>query len=138
MPNISLEDVKRMIDIENILIEIKDNHTEINDTNLIEALNLISDYIGDLDINDMEYIKQAIKLPFIQIEIFYDAYKSKQDQIKESQLIEYLTKTYNIDKHYIIKRLDQVKKIKNVEIKELYHKVNREEENKKTKGGKQK
>ena len=135
MPNISLQEVKRMIDIENSLMEIKNNGMQINNDNSIEILNLVIDYIGELDIKDMEYIEIAIKLPFREIKMYYDAYKSKQDKITETQFIEYLMKTYNIEKHYIIKRIDQVKRIKNVEAKELYHKVNIEEN---TKGGKQK
>ena len=135
MPNISLQEVKRMIDIENALIEIKNNGMQINNDNSIEILNLVIDYIGELDIKDMEYIELAIKLPFREIKMYYDAYKYKQDKITEKQFIGYLIRRYNIDKFFIIKRLDQIKRIKNVETKELYHKVNIEEN---TKGGKQK
>ena len=93
MPNISLQEVKRMIDIENALIEIKNNGMQINNDNSIEILNLVIDYIGELDIKDMEYIEIAIKLPFREIKMYYDAYKSKQDKITEKQFIGYLTRT---------------------------------------------
>ena len=135
MTHIPLGEVKRWIDIENILVEIEKSDIEIKGENSIKILNIAIDYLGDLDIKDMEYIDIAIKLPFLQIEKFYNAYKLKQDKIKESQLIEYLMKIYNMDKYSIIKRIDQINRIKNVEIKDLYHKVNREGTSK-NKGGK--
>lgn len=135
MTQVPLNDVKRMIDIENGLIEISRNNVEINSSNSIEILNSLVELYGDLDIKDIEYTDVAIKLPFREIEMYYNAYLNNKDKIKESQLFEYLKKTYKIDEFYINKRLDQIKRIKNVERLDLYQKVYREDINK-NKGGK--
>ena len=136
MERIPLEEIKRMIDIENAFIEISRNNIEINSSNSIEIINALIDFFGDLDINALEYIDIAIKLPFREIWIYYDSYNNNKDKIKESQFIEYLMNKYKVDKFYIIKRIDQINRIKNVERLELYHKVNLEDKINKNKGGK--
>ena len=135
MPQVPINDVKKMIDIENAIIELKKNNMQIKRSNYTEIINIIVDFCGDLNVKEMEYANIALKLPFDEIEKLYEAYLTKKDKINESQLIDYIIDKYDVDKFFVAKRIDQIKKIKSVERLELYNKVNREEQNK---GGKRK
>ena len=123
MNNQKLEVVKRKIELENLIIELKNKYPEVNELDL-KTLNAVltgkisQDYDKALSLDDWRYFDEASIMPIEEINKALDFYDKSSPKLDEIKFIAELADRYNVTTYQIIDRIKDIKKINNYKEKD--------------------
>ena len=114
-----INQIKRLIHLENKISKIRSKYPELNGLDKEKTLMFFSKKIvieeqEYLTLSDWEYFNVACIIPFEEIEQQLNKYDTSTPKMDEVKFIEDLQNYYNVSKNIIINRIKNVRKINKV------------------------
>jgi len=111
-----LENIKRKVEIEKKILELKEKYPEVKefDNEKIQAIltgKISTEYDEQLSLEDWEYFDFACMLPIEEIMKELNNYDNSHPKLDELKFVNSLTIKYNVSKYEIIRRIKDVRKI---------------------------